>query len=218
MKAQTFRRTIAKPLGSALAGAALVASLLGGSLAQAAEQWSMATPWAGDPIYDRAAKGVARDIGLFTGGAITVEVFPGGTLGKALKVTDTVAKGIAQIGHNWSGYDWGIDRTSIVFGGFAGTMPPDLFHHWLFQGDGAALWMEWRTTKFNVAGFPCSMGPREVFLHSHKRVVTLADFQGMKVRTAGAWAEIAQTLGASTVIMAGSEVYPALERKVDDGI
>ncbi|MCH2394650.1 MAG: C4-dicarboxylate ABC transporter substrate-binding protein, partial [Oceanibaculum sp.] len=55
-------------------------------------------------------------------------------------------------------------------------------------------------------------------MHSHKPVRTLEDYKGMKVRTSGAWAEIATELGASTVVMAGSEVFPALERKVVDGI
>ncbi len=36
------------------------------------------------------------------------------------------------------------------------------------------------------------------------------------MRTAGAWAEIAGNLGASTVILPGAEVYPALERGVID--
>ena len=204
-------------LGLRLVSAAAV-SVLALSGAQAAEKWSMATPWSGGPIFEKAAKGVANDITLMTGGAVEFEVFPGGTLGKALKVSDTVRKGVAEFGHNWPGYDWGIDRTSVVFGGFAGTMPPEVFTHWLYQGEGADLWMQWRTEKFNIAAFPCSMGPREVFMHSHKRIETLADYRGVKMRTAGAWAEIAETLGASTVIMAGSEVYPALERKVVDAI
>ena len=72
--------------------------------------------------------------------------------------------------------------------------------------------------KFDVVAFPCGSIPREIFMHSHKRVVTLDDYKGMKVRTSGAWAEIAQKLGASTVILAGAEVYPALVRKVVDAI
>ncbi|MCP5119313.1 MAG: C4-dicarboxylate ABC transporter substrate-binding protein [bacterium] len=55
-------------------------------------------------------------------------------------------------------------------------------------------------------------------MHSRKRVQTLEDFKGLKLRTAGAWAEIAPGLGASTVILPGAEVYPALERGVIDAI
>ena len=188
------------------------------SSAANAEQWSMATPWGGGPLLEYSAKGIAAEIGFLTGDEITVEVFPGGTLGKALKVTESVRKGVAQIGHNWAGYDWGIDRTGVLFGGFAGTMEHEKMFHWMFRGGGAELLMDWRLNKFNVASIPCGSAPPEVFMHSHKKVSSLADYQGMKVRTSGAWAEIAQTLGASTVILPGAEVYPALERKVVDGI
>ena len=93
-------------------------------------------------------------------------------------------------------------------------MSHEKFVHWLFRGGGADLWMEWRLAKFDVAAVPCGSQPAEVFLHTHKKVASLADYKGIKVRTSGAWAEIAQTMGASTVILPGSEVYPALERKV----
>ena len=42
--------------------------------------------------------------------------------------------------------------------------------------------------------------------------------KGLKIGTSGAWAEIAGRLGASTVILPGAEVYPALERGVVDAI
>ena len=55
-----------------------------------------------------------------------------------------------------------------------------------------------------------------MFLHSHKKVQTLADLQGLKIRTAGAWLEIARELGAAPLTSAGGEVYPMLDRKVID--
>ena len=70
--------------------------------------------------------------------------------------------------------------------------------------------------QFGVASIPCGIFPTEIFLHSKKRIQTLEDFKGVKLRTAGAWAEIAGGLGASTVILPGAEVYPALERGVID--
>jgi len=185
---------------------------------QAATKLDMATPWGGGIMLEYVARGAAANMELFTSNNVKVEVFPGGTLGKALKVTDTVKKGVAQIGHNWSGYDWGVDKTAILFGGFAGSMSWDKMMHWTFRGGGKEMWMDWRMAEFGVAAVPCGSAPRELFAHSHKPIRSLEDYKGMKVRTAGAWAEIAQKLGASTVILAGAEVYPALERKVVDAI
>ena len=56
----------------------------------------------------------------------------------------------------------------------------------------------------------------EVFLHSRKPVKTLADLKGLKIRTAGAWLEMAKDLGAAPVTTAGGDVYPMLERGAID--
>mgnify|MGYP003314234405 FL=1 len=69
---------------------------------QAATKLDMATPWGGGIMLEYVARGAAANMELFTSNNVKVEVFPGGTLGKALKVTDTVKKGVAQIGHNLS--------------------------------------------------------------------------------------------------------------------
>ena len=53
---------------------------------------------------------------------------------------------------------------------------------------------------------------------SHRPVRKLEDLKGLKLRTSGAWAEIAGTLGASTVVLSGPDTFPALERKVVDAI
>ena len=184
----------------------------------AAERWSMATPWGGGPLLEVEAKGIGERISFLTNNEIAVQVYPGGTLGSPLKVTETVRSGVAQMGHNWAGYDWGIDRTGVLFGGFSGSGGAAEGLHWYLKGGGAELLQEWRKEKFGVDALFCGLAPREVFMHSRKPVRTLEDYKGMKVRTSGAWAEIAQTLGATTVILPGAEVYPALERGVVDGI
>jgi len=87
---------------------------------------------------------------------------------------------------------------------------------WLWYAGGAELSNEFRQEMFGVVGIPCGIFPTEIFLHSKKKIQNLEDFKGLKMRTAGAWAEIAGSLGASTVILPGAEVYPALERGVID--
>ena len=182
------------------------------------EVWNMATAWSGGPFLEEDAKGFAKLVHTLTNGRIQINVFPGGTLGSALKVSDTVRSGVVQSGHSWMGYDWGIDKTTLVFGGGPGNLIPEEFLMWLFEAGGAELWFEYRKEVFGIASIPCQISPTEIFLHSTKKVQSVDDMRGLKLRTSGAWAEIAGRLGASTVILPGAEVYPALERGVVDAI
>ncbi len=206
-----MKSKLMKLAAGAVVGAGLVAS---GGAAKAAE-WSMAAPWGGG-VFLEDAKEFAEMVKFMTEGRIDITVFPAGTLGKALKVTDTVKSGVAQAGHNWMGYDWGIDKTTVIFAGYAGGLTEEEQFLWLYEAGGAALWEEYRMEKFGVVSIPCGIFPSEVFLHSKRKVTNLAEYKGIKQRTAGAWAEIGGNLGASTVILPGAEVYAALERGVID--
>jgi len=183
--------------------------------AQAQANWSMAAPWGGG-VFLEDAREFAGLVKTMTNGRVNITVFPAGTLGKALKVTDTVKSGVAQVGHNWMGYDWGIDKTTVIFAGYAGGLGEEEFFLWLYEAGGAELWEEYRMEKFGVVSMPCGIFPSEIFLHSKRKVTNLAEYKGLKQRTAGAWAEIGGMLGASTVILPGAEVYAALERGVID--
>ena len=207
-----MKRILTTTLGTVAAMA-----LAAGSVS-AQQNWSMATSWGGGPVLETAAKGAAQRIELLTGGQIKIQVFPGGTMGSPLKVTETVRSRVAESGHSWDGYDWGIDKTTVLFGGYAGGLNAEQMIHWLYYGGGKELYREFRIDKFSVVPVPCGILPREMGMHSRKKVQTLEDFKGLKLRTAGAWAEIASGLGTSTVILPGAEVYPALERGVIDAI
>ena len=201
------------------AAASLVAAslLLAGpaAAADAKHHWKMATGWGGGPLMDNS-NCFADRVGLLSDGAIEVEVFPGGALGKALKVSDTVRSGAAEAGHTWMGYDWGRDRAVVVFAGFAGSMDSERSLHWIYQGGGAEMQNEYRQEVFGVVSIPLGVRTAEAFLHSNKPVRTMEDMQGLKLRTAGAWLEITDGFGASPVTMPGSEVYTSLERGVID--
>ena len=178
----------------------------------------MATSWAGGPHLELFAKGFATNAEKLTQGKVKFQVFPAGTIGSPLKVTEAVQKRIAPAGHHWPGYDWGLDKASVIFGGYPGAPGIEAYLHWLYEAGAAKMWTEWRLEKFNVVAMPCGAHSDEMHMHSKKPVRTIEDLKGLKWRTAGAAAEIASALGASTVILAGGEVYPALERGVVDAI
>lgn len=178
--------------------------------------WKMATPWGGGPWLERDAKGFAKNVAQLTDGRIKIDVYPGGTLSNPLKVTDAVRHGVVEIGHNWMAYDWGRDRTTALFSGYAGSPTPEGYLMWIYDRDGLELWQKFRDEKFGVVSFPCAIIGTEIFLHSNKKVENIEDFKGLKLRTSGAWAEIAEELGASTIVVPGAEVYTALDRGVID--
>lgn len=203
-------------MGLAVAGAVSMAA--GAAMAQNKMELNMATPWAGGHWLDIGAKRYAELVNQLTEGRIKINVFTAGSLGPALKVTETVQKGVADAGHSWPGYDWAVDRTGAIFSGWPGGPNPEEMMMWLYVGGGADLWKQWRKEKFDVVAIPCGVLETEIFLHSHKPVRKPEDMKGLKLRTSSSWAEIAPTLGASTVVLPGSEVFSALERKVVDAI
>lgn len=202
----------------AVAAATAASAMATTARAQGAKSysWKMATGWAGGPLMDIGAKAYAQRMEEFTGGRIKIQTFPGGALGNALKVPETVKNGIAELGHTWMGYDWGKDPTTVLFGGYAGSFDTELMLHWLYEGGGTQLQRQFREEKDGIISLVLFIRTAEVFLHSRKPVKTLADLKGLKIRTAGAWLEMAKDLGAAPVTTAGGDVYPMLERGAID--
>jgi TRAP-type mannitol/chloroaromatic compound transport system substrate-binding protein len=182
----------------------------------ASYNWKMATGWASGPLMDIGAKAFAERMGQLSGGRFKIQTFPGGALGNALKVPETVKNGVAECGHTWMGYDWGKDPTTVLFGGYAGSMDSERMLHWMYDAGGDKLQRAYREEKEGIVSFPLFIRTAEAFLHSRKPVKTLADLKGLKLRTAGAWLEMAKDLGAAPVTTAGGDVYPMLERGAID--
>jgi TRAP-type mannitol/chloroaromatic compound transport system substrate-binding protein len=213
MTANLSRR---KALAAAGAGIVAAPMLSRGAAAADTHRFKMATGWPGGPLMEIGAKAFAEKVEFFTDGRIKVQVFPGGALGNALKVPETVKNGVAEMGHTWMGYDWGQDTTTVLFGGYAGSMDTERMLHWIYEAGGADMQRKFREETAGVVSIPLFIRTAEVFLHSRKPVRTLEDLRGLKLRTAGAWLEMAKEMGAAPVTTAGGEIYTALERGVID--
>jgi TRAP-type mannitol/chloroaromatic compound transport system substrate-binding protein len=202
----------------AVAAATAASAMATTARAQGAQSynWKMATGWPGGPLMDIGAKAYAQRMEQFTGGRIKIQTFPGGALGNALKVPETVKNGVAELGHTWMGYDWGKDPTTVLFGGYAGSFDTERMLHWIYEGGGLQLQRQFREEQDGIVSTVLFIRTAEVFLHSRKPVKTLADLKGLKIRTAGAWLEMAKDLGAAPVTTAGGDVYPMLERGAID--
>ena len=199
------------------AAAAMTVGLsLSGNAIAAETNWKMAASWGGGPLMEIGAQAFAEKVKFLTDGRIEIKVFPSGQLSKGLEVRAAVAKGVAEVGHTWMGYDWGKDKTTVLFGGYAGSMDSERMLHWIYEGGGLELQRQFNEEKFGIISMPLFTRTAEAFLHSRKPVRTLDDLNGLKFRTAGAWLDISKGLGAAPVTMPGGEVYTSLERGAID--
>jgi TRAP-type mannitol/chloroaromatic compound transport system substrate-binding protein len=209
--------TMIKKINMLGAAAAMTVGLsLSGNAIAAETNWKMAASWGGGPLMEIGAQAFAEKVKFLTDGRIEIKVFPSGQLSKGLEVRAAVAKGVAEVGHTWMGYDWGKDKTTVLFGGYAGSMDSERMLHWIYEGGGLELQRQFNEEKFGIISMPLFTRTAEAFLHSRKPVRTLDDLNGLKFRTAGAWLDISKGLGAAPVTMPGGEVYTSLERGAID--
>src|SRR5688572_18045189 len=195
-----------------LAGAVILGAGLPASSFAQQHSLKLASAVSGGPVHELGALAFGKRIEEMSAGRIKVQVFPGGALGNPLKVSETVKNGVADLGYSWMAYDWGVDTTTVLFAGYAGSVDSERMLHWIYEGGGHQLWRQYREEKFGVVSIPMLIGPAEVFLHSRKPVRTLEDVKGLKIRTAGAWLEMIKQMGAAPVTMAAGEIFTSLER------
>ena len=152
----------------AAASAAATALLLSAGTASAQQNIRTATSWPGGVHLEQFAQGFAKQADALTGGKVKFQIFPAGTIGSPLKITESVQKKVAQAGHSWPGYDWGIDKAAAIFGGYVGSPPAEALLHWVYAAGGIELWREWRMEKFGVVGIPCGAHSDEIHMHSQE--------------------------------------------------
>lgn len=159
-----------------------------------------ATPW-------------AKDVEKATGGAVKIDIFPGGTLLKARETYDGCVSGTADIIIWVPAYTRGrfpvleaFEIPGIYFGSCTATTAVAI--------DGIAKFKpkELMDTKLM---YLYSVGPGS--LYSKKKVLGLADLKGMRIRATGATVNSIKALGAVPVAMPMPEVYEALAKGVVEG-
>lgn len=211
MKKRGFVRTGA--FGSLALGAAAAAQA---QQTGPSDQWKMATGWRGGPLMDVGSKLFAERMDPLSRGRFKIQACPGGAIGNALKVPETVKSGLAEYGRTWKGWDWGKDPTTVLFGGDAGSFDTERMLHWIYEGGGLELQRRCRDESDGIVSIPLFIRTAEAFIHSREPVKSLADLKGLKMRTAGASFEMAQDLGAAPVTTGGGDIYPMLERGAID--
>lgn len=176
----------------------------------------MATSWpASMPILQSTADYFAKRVGEMSGGAMEIKIYHAGSLVPPLGVFDAVSAGQIDLYHSATYYWSGKNSAFSVFAGTPFGMVDNEMLAWMRFGGGLELWRE-LGAKYNV--YPLLGGNTGIQMGGwfKKPVEKLADLKGLKMRIPGLGAQILSKLGVNTVMMAGGEIYLALERNVID--
>jgi TRAP-type mannitol/chloroaromatic compound transport system substrate-binding protein len=200
----------------AAAVALAVAAVPTVSFAQQKISWKMQSAFASTlPHLGPSGVRFSKDIERMSGGNFEVKFYEPGALIPPLECFDAVSKGSIESCWTTPGYHTGkypalAFFTTVPFGPNVGE-----FLAWKWYGGGNKLRQD-IYDKHGLYAVDCfCIGP-ETSGWFRKEVKSLNDFKGMKMRFFGLGAQVMQKLGVSTQLLAGADIYPALERGVID--
>ena len=162
-----------------------------------------------------AATAISNVIGELTDGKFIIQTFAAGEIVPGLQVLDAVSDATVECGQTYTGYYIGKEPAMIFDGSLPFGLTPRMHNAWLLFGDGRKL-MDEIYDSFGVVGLPCGQTGGQMFGWFRKELKTVADFQGLKMRTAGFGGRVMAKLGVVPQQIAGGDIYPALEKGTID--
>ena len=157
------------------------------------------------------------NIATMSQGRLIIEAFSGGAVVPASKEFDAVNAGTIEVAY--TSYHYNMDKFSAggLYAIVVAGPPPLEYLTWYLDGGGKEL-LDRMVKDYNVVNVSVAqIGRAEMFGFSNKPLTSLADFKGLKFRTAGDWGEILTNLGASVIFLPGGEIYESFQRGVIDG-
>lgn len=210
------RDLIKKAATGAVAGGAVVAA----PYVRAASprlRWRMATSWpiSLDTIYGGVVF-LAKRVAELTDGRFQIRPYAGGELVGGLQVFDAVQANTVEMGHTASYYYVGkapalAFDTCLPFG-----LTFRQQNAWMYYLGGHELMNKTLFSQFNIVSMPAGNTGCQMGGWFRKPVPDLAALKGLKMRIPGFGGKVMAAIGVNVQTLAGSEIYPALERGAID--
>lgn len=205
-------------LGAAAgAGAAAIAAP---AVAQEAPRvnWRMPSsfPRSLDTVWG-SAELITERVSALTDGRFSIRAFPAGEIVPPLQVLDAVRNGATECGHTAGFYYVGQEPALVFDTGVPFGLTPRQQAAWLRYGGGGPLMAE-LYARFDAIAIPCGNTGAQMGGWFRKPIRTVDDLKGLRIRTPGLLSMVYQKLGAIPQQIAGSDIYPSLEKGALDAV
>ncbi|SMD09693.1 TRAP transporter substrate-binding protein [Rhizobium sp. RU36D] len=212
------RRSFFQKAGAAGLGAAASAALAAPAIAQENPKisWRLTSsfPKSLDIIYG-AAEEIAKSVAEASGGNFTISTFAAGEIVPPLQAADAVASGTVEMAHTCCYYYIGKDKTFALGTAVPFGLNARMTNSWFSVGGGNELINEF-LAGYGLYALPAGNTGAQMGGWYRKEIKTIDDLKGLKMRIAGLAGEVMQKVGVTPQQIAGSDVYPALEKGTID--
>ncbi len=179
--------------------------------AAAKERWKMHSAFGQNvAVIGPVGYRIAEWIGEMTDGDFDIKVFEPGAIVGGAAYYDAVSEGALDAAYGTPGYNQGKNSAYNFFSTWPFGPPAPEFLAWMMYGGGVEM-AEEMYAKDNIAYHMCGMIPPETSGWFREEIKSLDDLQGLKMRFFGLGAKVMQKFGVSTQLLAGGDIYPALE-------
>lgn len=167
------------------------------------------------PVIGENPLAVAAAVLAASQGTVVIEVFEPGEVVPAFGITDAVRDGKVEAGYTYLGYDQGKTPASALFAAVPFGLEPLEFIAWWYEGGGRELG-EALYARYHAHPVMCGITGPETAGWFRRRIESLEDFEGLKIRFAGLGGKVVEALGASVTLIPGGEIFQALEKGAID--
>src|SRR6187455_1898499 len=208
------RRSFLKKAAVGLAAGTVAAPAIAQS--QPTVSWRLASsfPKSLDTIFG-AAEVISKRVAAATNGKFTIKVFAGGEIVPPFSVVDAVQNATVECCHTAPYYFFGKDPTFAFACAIPFGMNARQQNAWMYHGGGADLMREF-LKEYNIINFPAGNTGAQMGGWFRKEIKTVNDLKGLKMRMGGTAGLVLAKLGVVPQIIAGGDIYPALEKGTID--
>ena len=179
-------------------------------------KWKMVTTWPRNfPGLGTAANNLASIITKMSGNRLEIKIYGAGEIVPPLEIFDFISNGGAQMGHGGSYYWQGKNSATPFFCSVPFGMTAQEINAWLYYGGGLELWQK-LYAPYNLIPFPSGNTGVQMAGWFNKKIDSIDDFKGLKMRIPGLGGEVLNRLGGSAVNVPGGELFTSLSSGVID--
>ena len=197
-----------------VAASAVLASLvLADAPAQAFDKlnWDMQSTYASSLTQlGTLGKVITERLDKISNGQVKLTFQEPGAIVPALEAFDAVSSGAIQAAWSTPGYWTGKDSAFALFAAVPFGPSAGEYYAWMKYGGGNELYDE-MYAPYGIKALVCAVIAPEASGWFKKEINSVDDLKGLKMRFFGLGAKVMEKMGVSTQLLAGGDIFPALE-------